>query len=160
MSKAIIGAALLACAVLAGGVSEASAQSSTKVGMLSCRLAPTVGLIVGSRQRMNCTFTRDAGGTVERYNGVMGRVGLDIGVSAGGRLAWAVFAPTSGVKRGALAGRYVGASGDIALGLGVGANALIGGSRRSIALQPLSVEGSVGVGVALGAAGLTLTFVK
>ena len=159
MSKTMMGAALL-CAVLVGGVSEASAQSGTKVGVLSCKLAPSVGLIVGSRQRMSCSFTPNKGGRVERYSGTMGRIGLDIGVSAGGALAWAVFAPTEGIQRGALAGRYAGASGDIALGLGVGANALIGGSKKSIALRPLTVEGSTGVGVALGAAGLTLTAVR
>jgi hypothetical protein len=55
-----------------------------------------------------------------------------------------------------LAGTYVGGSGSASLGVGLGANALIGGSHRSIALQPLSVEGQVGVNLALGVAGLTL----
>jgi hypothetical protein len=41
----------------------------------------------------------------------------------------------------------VGASGDIGLGLGVGANVLIGGSGRTFALQPVSLEGSVALGV-------------
>jgi len=52
--------------------------------------------------------------------------------------------------------KYVGASGEVSLGLGVGANALIGDSQRSIALQPLSVEGQVGVNLAMGVAGLSL----
>jgi di/tricarboxylate transporter len=55
-----------------------------------------------------------------------------------------------------LAGKYVGASGSASLGLGVGANALVGGSHRSIALQPLSLEGQTGVNLALGIAGLTM----
>ena len=58
--------------------------------------------------------------------------------------------------RGALAGEYVGASGDIAVGVGVGANVLLGGSNRTIALQPLSVEGQAGLNVSLGVSGLTL----
>jgi hypothetical protein len=74
-------------------------------------------------------------------------------------MAWGVFAPTNGYHHGALAGTYVGGSGSASLGVGVGANALIGGSHRSIALQPLSVEGQVGVNLALGVAGLSLQLV-
>jgi hypothetical protein len=55
-----------------------------------------------------------------------------------------------------LAGRYVGASGSASFGVGLGANALIGGFRRSIALQPLSIERHVAVNLRLGVAGLTL----
>ena len=133
-------------------------QSAPKLGTLGCVMGPTVGLIVGSVQRMSCTYTA-ADGTRESYAATFRRLGLDIGVTAGGRLGWAVYARTAAatkLKPRALAGTYVGASGDIALGLGVGANALIGGSRRTIVLQPVSVEGSVGVGIALGAASFRL----
>ena len=78
----------------------------------------------------------------------------------GGGLAWAVLAPTSGVAAGALAGEYVGASGDVALGAGVGANVLIGGSQRSFALQPVSIEGSVALDVTLGLSALQLRYVR
>ena len=57
-------------------------------------------------------------------------------------------------------GKYVGASGDIALGPGVGANLLFGGSQRSFALQPLSVEGSVALDVTLGLSALQLRYVR
>jgi len=57
-------------------------------------------------------------------------------------------------------GRFVGASGDVAVGVGVGANVLVGGTRRSVSLQPLSVEGQVGVNLALGIAAMTLTPVR
>ena len=80
----------------------------------------------------------------------MGTIGLDIGITAGGVLAWGVLAPTAGPMRGKLAGTYVGASGAVGVGVGVGANLLFGGSNRSIALQPLSVEGSVGINLSLG----------
>ena len=81
---------------------------------------------------------------------------IDIGVTAGGVLGWAVFAPTQGAPADALAGEYVGASGDIGLGFGAGVNVLMGGSGRTFALQPVSLEGSVGVNVALGVSGLKL----
>ena len=84
---------------------------------------------------------------VQAYEGAINTVGIDLGVSEGGRLAWAVFGPASGVPYGSLAGEYVGASGDIGIGLGAGANVLVGGSNRSIALQPVSLEGSVALNV-------------
>jgi hypothetical protein len=120
-------------------------------------MGPSIGLIFGSRQRMACRFTPNGGGQPESYVGVMNSVGLDIGITAGGVMAWGVFAPTAGPRRGALAGTYVGASGAIGVGVGVGANVLFGGTGRSIQLQPLSVEGSVGINLSLGVSGLTLT---
>jgi hypothetical protein len=134
----------------------ASAQSGTKVGLLSCNMSPTIGLIVGSHQRIHCRFTPDAGGAPETYSGSITRIGLDVGFRAGGTMAWAVFAPTSGIHHGALRGNYVGANADASLGLGAGAKILVGGSHRTISLQPLSVQGQVGVNLALGVAGLRL----
>ena len=124
--------------------------------MLTCRLAPSIGLLIGSRQRMSCRYVPNAGGPPEFYNGVMNNIGLDIGITAGGVLAWGVVAPTSGPMRGALAGTYVGASGAIGVGVGVGANVLVGGSNRTISLQPLSVEGQKGINIAGGITTVTL----
>ena len=108
-----------------------------------------------------CRFQPSSGGPSEAYSGVQNRIGLDIGITAGGVLAWGVFAQTATpITRGALAGRYGGASGDIGVGLGVGANVLFGGSNNTISLQPLSLEGSVSLNLALGIAGLTLTWVQ
>ena len=42
------------------------------------------------------------------------------------------------------------------VGVGVGANALVGGSNNTIALQPVSVQGQTGLSVAAGVAGLDL----
>ena len=39
---------------------------------------------------------------------------------------------------------------------GLGANALVGGSNNSFALQPLSFEGQTGLNVAVGVVGLEL----
>ncbi len=138
------------------GGSAVSAQSVVQVGTLSCRLAPTVGLVIGSRQRMTCQFVNATTGRRESYRGTMGRLGLDVGISAGGALVWGVRARSANLAPRALAGTYGGASGDLALGVGLGANVLVGGSQRSVVLQPLSVEGSVGVNLALGIASLRL----
>lgn len=133
----------------------AQQQMRAEAGKLVCNLAPTVGLIIGSRQRMTCVFERKDGRR-ESYAGRIGRLGLDVGISAGGRMIWGVYTSTAGFPPRVLVGDYVGASGDIALGVGVGANALFGGNNRSVMLQPLSLEGSVGVNLALGVSRLIL----
>jgi len=145
-----------AAAFLAIPATETSAQSRTKVGVLACNLAPTVGFVVGSHQPIACTFTPDYGRRRERYAGAIDRVGLDLGVTSGGRLIWHVFSQTSALPPRSIAGTYVGAGGTAAIGVGAGANVLVGGSRRSVSLQPISLEGTTGVNVALGVAGLTL----
>ncbi len=98
----------------------------------------------------------DGGLTIYLQDESPGGQGSQLAASAGGVLNWAVFAPTAGRAAGALAGDYVGASGDIGLGVGVGANVLLGGSGRTVALQPVSLEGSVSVNVALGVSALHL----
>jgi hypothetical protein len=160
MLKNLIAVVLLALAAIC--VSPASAQNApgTSVGALTCRMAPSIGLIFGSRQRMACRFQPNGPYPPEAYVGVMNTIGLDIGVTAGGAMAWGVLAPTAGPMYGGLAGTYVGASGSIGVGVGVGANLLFGGTGRSIALQPLSVEGSVGVNLSVGVSGLTLALAQ
>ena len=105
---------------------------------------------------MRCNYAPAGAGPPQAYEGAINTLGLDIGVTAGGILAWTVFAPTQGTAAGALAGEYIGASGDIGLGLGAGANVLLGGSGRTFALQPLSLEGSIAVNIALGVSMLKL----
>jgi hypothetical protein len=134
----------------------AQSPSWVKVGGLGCTMSPTIGLLVVSEQKLNCTFTPSGPYPPEHYAGTMGTVGIDVGVIGGGLLAWAVYMPTEGPPQGSLAGTYGGASGSIAVGVGAGANVLLGGSARSVMLQPISVEGSVGVEVTLGVSALTL----
>lgn len=135
---------------------RAQPAGGTKVGVLTCKSSASLGLIIGSRQGVRCSFSPDSGGLPENYVGHIGRLGLDLGVRGGGVMVWTVVAPTNGWQHGALAGNYVGASADASLGLGAGAKVLVGGSHRSVALQPLSVSGQVGVNLALGVAGLAL----
>ena len=134
------------------------AQSAwSQVGGLNCRLAPTVGLIVVSEQTMSCQFTpSQVGWPVQNYNGTMTRIGVDLGAIAGGVLTWGVFAATTGPAFGGLDGDYVGVSGEATLGLGAGANVLLGGSNRSVALQPLSVKGMTGLNIQAGVSALKL----
>jgi hypothetical protein len=151
-----ITAVLLAFGSTVAFVGQASAQQRAKVGTLQCNLAPSVGLIVVERQRLSCLYTPDGPWPPEHYFGHVTTVGLDVGVNGGGRMTWAVFAPVAGRYRGALGGSYVGVSADASVGVGLGANALLGGSRRSFALQPVSVEANTGLDITAGVSSLRL----
>ncbi|MEK9279510.1 MULTISPECIES: DUF992 domain-containing protein [unclassified Bradyrhizobium] len=127
-----------------------------RVGRLLCFSTPRVGLVLGSAQSLRCVFYAQRPQRQYIYEGRIRRVGLDLGVTSAGTLSWAVFAKNSRVGPGTLRGSYVGASGNVALGPGLGANVLIGGSRRSVMLQPVSVERSIGLNLAAGVTNLTL----
>jgi hypothetical protein len=145
---AIVGIAALAA--------PASAQSAVKVGTLSCNVASGFGFIFGSSKAVNCTYA-GVGGQYEHYMGNITKFGADIGYTSGGVIVWTVVAPVAAVHPGALAGTYAGATGSATIGVGLGANVLVGGSNNTVALQPLSIEGNVGLNVAAGIAGLTLS---
>jgi hypothetical protein len=142
-------------AVLAALASSAVAQERVQVGVLECR-GSTSSFIIGSVTNLSCMFRPSAGAPGEAYQAVMRRAGLDIGINQQMAVAWAVFAPTRGFGRGYLSGTYVGAAASATVGVGVGANALVGGSNNTIALQPVSVQGQTGLSVAAGVAGLEL----
>jgi hypothetical protein len=153
MSKIYLGCILLALAVSIG--SSAFAQTRpVRAGTLICDADARVGLVLGSRRDMRCMFHASAGGA-DAYRGLIRRVGIDIGVTRGGTLTWAVFAPGN-IGPGALRGHYVGASANAALGIGLGVKVLVGGPGRRITLQPLSIEGQIGLNVALAVSNLTL----
>ena len=126
-------------------------------GTLTCRGNGSVGLILGSSQRMSCEFQRVRGGAAVTYTARITRIGLDLGVKGRNTMVWTVLSSTDNPATGALAGRYAGVAANAAVGVGVGANALIGGSSNSIVLQPLSVQVQTGVNVAVGVKGLTLS---
>ena len=153
-----IAAALLTALIV---VAPASAHAQTpktwtQAGILTCKLNPSIGFIIAGHQSMECRYAPSDGSPPQAYEGALNTVGIDFGITAGGILGWAVLAPTAGIPAGALAGEYVGASGDLGIGIGAGANVLIGGSARTVALQPVSLEGSIAVNVALGVSGLKL----
>ena len=155
MSKIHASSLLFALAIVFAMPAFAQAQP-VRVGGLTCDSSPRVGLVLGSRQDLRCVFRSSATGAQYTYRGKIRRIGLDLGVTRGGTLFWAVFARNSHIGRATLRGNYVGASGNVALGVGLGANVLIGGSRRTISLQPLSVEGQIGINLAVAVASLSL----
>ncbi|MGI8526077.1 MAG: DUF992 domain-containing protein [Pseudolabrys sp.] len=158
MKLLVIIAAITALAAELALPFPASAQPAnrTKVGALTCDISGGIGLIITSKKRVNCIFTpADAGAAREVYTGSITKFGLDLGATSGGEMVWEVFAP-SNRRFGALAGEYAGATAEASVGVGAGANVLVGGSDRTVALQPLSVQGQTGLNVAVGVAGLEL----
>ena len=133
----------------------AQAPSRDKVGTLTCDISAGIGLIIASKKEVACVYTPSEPGPREVYTGSITKFGLDIGATSGGEMVWAVIAP-SNKKFGALAGNYGGASAEATVGAGVGANVLVGGSDRTVSLQPLSVSGQTGLNLAAGVAGLEL----
>jgi hypothetical protein len=123
--------------------------------VLSCNVAPGVGFIVTSDRALSCVLTPNHGPR-QYYVGTIRNVGLDLGFTTGGRLAWAVLTAGSALPQNALAGEFVGASGSASFGGGVSGNLLVGGNNRSVSLQPLSVGVQAGVNLSAGVGALSL----
>jgi len=148
-----------AAALTALIASPAAAQSSIKVGTLTCDVSAGVGMIISQKQTMTCVFDPANGGPPDKYIGRIDQFGLALGAVNQGTLVWGVIAPSSGVPRGALAGTYGGVGAQATAGAGLGANVLVGGTGRSFSLQPLSIQGQTGVNVAAGVTTVTLMHV-
>jgi len=153
-SSILAGMAFVSMASIAGSNAQQPMQR-VQVGVLECRGGTSVGFIVGSVTNLGCVL-RAEGIPEDRYVATIRKVGLDLGITQESVLAWGVFAPVARLGPGDLSGDYVGAQGSATLGVGVGGNALVGGSNNSIALQPLSVQGQVGISVAAGLESLEL----
>jgi hypothetical protein len=156
MFRHAIGAVVLS--LIVASASPAAAQR-IKAGVLTCDVSAGLGLIIGSQKQVSCLYTPELPGPQEAYLGAITRFGLDIGITTGGVMVWGVFSGTSGGP-GFLTGDYIGASGEATIAAGLGANVLVGGSDRTVALQPVSISGQVGLNLALGVADLSLWLVR
>jgi hypothetical protein len=150
--------ALLATAIAATSAVALAQSGGVNAGSLQCRVSGGMGFVFGSSKDLDCLFVRPDG-KGERYVGTINKYGVDIGFTKEAQIVWLVFAPGA-VTPGSLAGEYGGATAGATVGVGVGANVLLGGSSKQITLQPVSVEGSAGLNVAAGVAGVTLKPVR
>jgi hypothetical protein len=140
------------------GTRAAAGKSGVNVGSLNCHVAGGAGFVFGSSKALDCLLAR-SDGIAERYQGTIKKFGVDIGFTKESHIVWLVFAPGN-IGPGAIAGEYGGVTADVAVGVGVGANVLLGGSNKQITLQPVSVEGSIGLNIAAGVAAVELVAVK
>ena len=154
MNKFLVGATLIGSLFLSPLVNADTGDARVKIGTLSCNEKSGWGFIFGSSHALHCTFSN--GHRVEHYDGSISKFGLDVGYQQSGVLIWEVVAPTDHYGADTLSGHYGGVTAGATVGVGLDANALIGGSTTGIALQPLSIEGDTGLNVAAGVAELTL----
>jgi Protein of unknown function (DUF992) len=154
MLRYVIGAAALALAFVPA---DPAGAQRVRAGVLTCDISPGLSFIIGSEKTVACNFAPEPPGPPQVYSGSISKFGLDVGATGGGVMVWAVFTDSMAPPGpGFLAGDYFGASGQVTIAAGLGANALIGGSNNTVALQPLSVSTSVGLNFALGVAELRL----
>ena len=143
------------CALAIGGPAPAYADDpGVRIGVLVCEAIPGSGynLLITSKVDIKCTF-EDPEGNKEYYVGETGiGLGVDLGFKTRQRIAFTVLSLTSDYKIGsyALSGKYIGGKARVALGVGGGVAALVGGGEKNFSLQPLALEGCEGVNVAAG----------
>ena len=160
MSIRFLARSVFAAALMGLALPAVPAHAFVEAGLLSCRSPGSTGYVVFSSRTFDCVFSPASGAPAQHYQGTVQRFGAQLGFSNDVALGWAVFAATTHVGPGALAGGYVGASGGAALGIGGAANGLVGGLNNSFALQPISVEGGGGLNVIATVTGLELRPVK
>lgn len=146
-------------ALTAVGAGSVTAQGAKLVaGTLTCKGKGSVGMILGSKKTLSCSFNpANSKRPNESYTASITKIGLDVGVTGPSTMVWTVLASTSELPSGALAGSYAGVSADASVGVGGGANALVGGNNKTVTLQPLSVQGQTGLNLAVGVTGMSLS---
>ena len=137
---------------------SAAMAQSVQVGTLLCHVSGGVGMIIIENQALDCVYTDAKGSPPQHYIGRLTNVGANIGISGPGQLVWKVLAATNSVQPGALAGDYVGAEGSLAVGAGAGGALLVGGSNKTISLQPLSVSLGTGANLSAGIGNVSLQY--
>lgn len=158
LDRIVAASAALALTMVVATAPSAQPRSGVNLGTLTCNVAGGMGFVFGSSKELSCLLTR-SNGVAERYSGTIRKFGVDIGFTKEAQIVWLVFAPGD-VGVGALAGTYAGGTASATVGAGVGANVLVGGSNKQVSLQPVSVEGSVGLNVAAGIGEVELRHVK
>ena len=153
---ALLGAAATAAVSLPAQAGD-HRHGGVRIGTLACREAGGWGFILGSSHPVSCIFIgNERHAPADRYTGSISKVGVDVGYQASAVIVWAVLARTAYRGHGDLAGHYGGATANAALGVGAGANVLLGSFHKSVTLQPVSLSAETGLHVAAGIGELTL----
>ncbi len=147
--------AVAVCAGLVWAGAEPAMAAKAQAGTLTCKGGAGVGMVLGSKKHYDCVF-KPVKGPSENYEGSVTKIGLDLGFTSKVTIVWAVFSSSNELTPRALVGDYVGANADASFGVGVGTKILVGGSKNSVSLQPLSVQGQTGLNLSVGVADLSL----
>jgi hypothetical protein len=149
----------LLAAPLARAHEDIFASPPLQAGVLECQGGANVGHIVTSTESFDCIF-RSEGRPPQPYLATVRRYGVDLGITSETRMAWAVSAPADQFGRGELAGHYGGVAANASVGVGFGGHFLVGGPANATVLQPIGLQGQVGMNVAAGATDLELKPVR
>jgi len=150
----LMGIGITLAAVLLTTVPSYAGNSTagTKIGILTCKTVPSSGvnLLIHSTVDIKCRFESTDGSGVEHYVGETGiGLGIDFSYDIKKQMVFTVFAADTKAGSHKLAGKYGGAGASVSAGVGAGVQLLVGGSNRSVSLQPV-IEGSTGVGASAG----------
>lgn len=152
---AAVAALALAGMTVAGVAADTKSDSAGfKVGTLTCHFDTSVGWLIGSVKEADCLY-KGINGEEQLYTAELSRLGVDVGVTGAQTVVWAVIAPGK-AQPDSLEGTYLGASAEATAIVGLNANALLGGFKKSIALQPVSIGAQTGLNVAAGIGSLRL----
>ena len=154
--RLMIGAAIAVASLAVTSAADA-APAGVRVGELTCNVASGWGFVFGSSKDLHCTYRGSNGHPralyrrdlqvrrrrrlYRRRRAGLGRVRAHLRHRARARCRATMSAPPPRPPSR----------------VGAGANVLVGGLNKSIALQPLSVEGSKGLNVAAGIGSISLT---
>ena len=145
---------VLFCATMLSTSPLYAGEEGVKVCSLEIRATPGTryNLIIRSAVDVEAVFT-DMKGNKEYYIGEMGqKLGIDLSHKTDEELGYLVFSVASDYKHGsyAMQGKYFGSKASAAVGVGIGAQVLIGGFEKSFTLQPIAVGGVEGIGASYG----------
>lgn len=166
-AKSISAALALTAGIAAGTLglansAQAQAKDRAELGLLDCKVEGGSGFVFGSTKDLACTFHPASENLPnEVYTGSIEKFGIDLGRSDGSVIKWVVLAPTEqDYVSGALAGKYGGVTASASAGVGLGANAMLGGSNETFALQPFSISGETGINLAVAVSRMNLIAVQ
>jgi uncharacterized protein DUF992 len=149
----IFASCVLAISIISANTANAT-DNNAQIGILKCDVEGGVGLILGSKKKMTCVFTKKDDST-ESYTGHVLTIGVDIGVTKDSHITWAVLAPSGKNDKGALAGSYTGVTGEVTVAGGVGAKVLVSAGNQ-FTLQPFSGQTQKGLNIAAGIGSIKL----
>ncbi len=137
------------------GAPEAAADhAGIKLGVLRCDQVPGTGinLLIHSTVQVRCVFTSVTGERQAFYKGETGiGLGIDLNWNKSEIIIFTVLGATGNVGGShPLAGKYLGGRASVSVGIGAGAQVLVGAGRNHITLQPLALESARGFGAAAG----------
>ena len=142
---------------MAAPFAQAQEKKGATVGMLRCNEASGWGMVFGSTRDLKCVFSgSEKGAQPVNLTGTIKKYGIDIGFKENSVILWGVISTSDKFTPGDLAGTYGGVTAEVAWAAGLGANVLVGGSKKGFALQPLSVQGFNGINLAAGVAEVEL----